>query len=257
LKRILVLIVFLAICASPALSDWAEPEPEFVFARLQCSNREEDSWRIWRDYFPDNPPWHHDYPFADELFVALIHELTGVHVSPKSYKIVRLENPEIFKYPFLYLSEPGFMILNDKEIANLREYLQRGGFIMVDDFRTSGYVSPTEELAVLKHYLKLAVPERELVRLDLSSPIFHSFYDIDTLKMDSPYPIEDRATHTLLGTPEFWGMKDEHGNLQLVANYNNDLGDFWKYLDMGDKPLKDSARATRIGIDYIVYAMTH
>src|SRR3954464_1927799 len=115
-----MLAVLLAVIASPALSDWFEPNPEFVFARLSCTNR--DSWDIWPNYFPDNPPWHHDYPFADELFVGLIHELTGVHVSPKSYKIVRLDSPDVFKYPFLYLSEPGFLTLTDKEIANLGEY---------------------------------------------------------------------------------------------------------------------------------------
>jgi hypothetical protein len=249
------LILFSAICAIPALSDWAEPEPQFVFARLQCTNR--DSWDYWPTYFPNNPPWHHDYPFSDELFIGLVHELTGIHVSPNSYKIVRLDNPEIFKYPFLYLSEPGFLALNDKEIANLGEYIRRGGFIMADDFRTAGYISGTNELEVLKYYLKLAVPERELVRLNVSHPIFHSFFDIDTLNMDSPYPIEDRVTHVLLGKPEFWGMMDGHGNLQLIANFNNDIGDFWKYLDLGDKPLKDSARATRLGINYLVYALSH
>ena len=57
--------------------------------------------------------------------------------------------------------------------------------------------------------------------------------------------------------PQFWGMSDEHGNLQVIANYNNDIGDFWKYLDHGDKPLKDSSQAIRLGINYIVYAMTH
>jgi hypothetical protein len=156
----------------------------------------------------------------------------------------------VFQYPFLYLSEPGFMVLTDKEIANLGEYIRRGGFIMADDFRSAGYLpGEPEELEVLRHYLKKAVPERELVRLDINHPIFHSFYDVDTLNMDPPYDLPHR--------PEFWGMSDEHGNLQLVANYNNDLGDFWKYLDEGDKPLKDSTRSIRIGMNYFIYAMTH
>jgi hypothetical protein len=161
---------------------------------------------------------------------------------------VHLDSPEIFKYPFLYLSEPGFMILNEKEISNLGEYIRRGGFIMADDFRTAAYLHGPEELEVLRYYLKRAVPERELVRLDLRHPIFHSFFDIDTLDMTPPYGDF---------VPQFWGMSDERGRLQLIANYNNDIGDFWKYLDHGDKPLKDSAKATRLGIDYVVYAMSH
>jgi hypothetical protein len=267
LKRFLVLLVLLAITAGLAISDWSEPEPEFVYARVQLSNRG-GWWNIWNDaeHGLDNPPWHHDYPFADELFVGLIHELTGVHVSPKSYKIVKLESDEVFNYPFLYLSEPGFLDLNPKEIANLGEYIRRGGFIVADDFRGAGYISNgagaysnVNELEVLRHYLKLAVPERQLVRLDVTNPIFHSFYDVDTLKMDAPYDIRDYRTprpyQRLL--PEFWGMLDEHGQLQLVANYNNDLGDFWKYLDKGDQPLKESTRSIRIGIDYVIYALTH
>jgi hypothetical protein len=229
------------------MSDWSEPEPEFVFARLQVSNR--DPFRYWPQYFPDNPPWHHDYPFSDELFVGLIHELTGIRVSPKSYKIVPLESDEIFKYPFMYLSEPGFLALNDKEIKNLGEYIRRGGFIMADDFRQAGYLAGgPDEIEVLRRYLKLAVPERELVRLDLSHPIFHSFYDVDTLNMNPPYGNF---------TPQFWGMSDEKGRLQVIANYNNDIGDFWKYLDWGNMPLQDSSRSIRIGIDYVVYALTH
>jgi len=238
--------MFTAALAPPAISDWSEPDPEFVFARLACSNRE--SWMHWPNYWPDNPPWHHDFPSSDEFLVGLLHELTGVRVTPNSYKIVQLSSDEVFKYPFLYLSEPGFLKLNDKEIKNLGEYIRRGGFIMVDDFRTAAYLHGPEELEVLRYYLKRALPERELVQIDLSHPIFHSFFDIHTLKMNPPYGDF---------VPQFWGMSDEHGNLQVIANYNNDIGDFWKYLDHGDKPLKDSSQAIRLGINYIVYAMTH
>jgi hypothetical protein len=247
-KRFVILLALVVVVAGPARSDWAEQHPEFVFARLECTNRE--SWHIWPSYYPDNPPWHHDYPYSDELLVGLLHELTGIQVSPKAYTIVRLDSDEIFKYPFLYLSEPGFMVLTDKEISNLGEYIRRGGFIMADDFRSAAYLHGPEELEVLKYYLKRAVPERQLVQLDITDPIFHSFYDVDTLNMTPPYGEK-------LFTPEFWGMYDEHGRLQVIANYNNDIGDFWKYLDEGQKPLKDSSRSIRMGVNYIVYSMTH
>ena len=238
--------MFFAVLARPAISDWSEFQPEFVFARLACSNR--DSWQYWPNYWPNNPPWHHDFPSSDRFFIGLVHELTGVRVTSDSYKIVQLDSPDVFKYPFLYLSEPGFLALNNKEIANLGEYIRRGGFIMADDFRTAQYLHGPEELEVLRDYLKRAVPERELVRLDLSHPVFHSFFEIDTLDMKAPYGD---------WTPQFWGLSDEHGRLQLIANYNNDIGDFWKYLDEGDKPLKDSTKAVRLGINYLVYAMSH
>jgi hypothetical protein len=246
-KKVLVLLAFLGVLCRPAISDWVEPAPEFVFARLACSNR--NSWMYWPTYYPDNPPWHHDYPSSDEFLIALLHELTGVRVTPTSYKIVHLDSSEVFKYPFLYLSEPGFMVLNDKEIKNLGEYIRRGGFIMADDFRQAGYLAGgPNEIDVLRYYLKRAVPERELVRLDLSHPIFHSYYDIDTLDMKPPYGDF---------VPQFWGMSDDQGRLQVIANYNNDIGDFWKYLDHGDRPLKDSSRSIRLGINYIIYALSH
>jgi hypothetical protein len=251
MKRLTLILVFFAVYALPASSDWVTPgAPEFVFARLAVSDRV--SWQYWPNYYPDNPPWHHDYPSSDEFIIGLLHELTNITVAPTSYKIVRLDSPDVFKYPFVYLSEPGFLSLNDKEIKNLGEYIRRGGFIMADDFRTGAYLRGPEELEVLRHYLKLAVPDRELVKLDISHPIFHSFYDIDTLNMKPPYGADIPSF-----VPQFWGMSDAHGRLQLIANYNNDIGDFWKYLDHGDQPLHDSARAIRLGINYIIYAMTH
>ncbi len=248
MKTRLILCVLLVVLARPAISDWVEPNPEFVLARLKVSNR--DPFLYWPNYFPDNPPWHHDFPDADEYLISLLHELTGVRVTSRSFKVVPLDSAEVFKYPFAYLSEPGFLVLNDKEIANLGEYIRRGGFIMVDDFRGKGFLrGGPEELDVLRYYLKRAVPERELFRLDISHPIFHAFYNVDTLDMKPPYELPS--------PPQFWGMSDDNGNLQLVANYNNDVGDFWKYLDWGDKPLGDSSRAVRLGMNYVIYALTH
>ena len=241
MRKLLAILVFLAALAGPAVPDAPPKGSEFVFARVQFTERE------YRMYWLEEP-WHHDYPFSDTFFLSMLHEATGVHVTPDSYKIVQLASPEIFKYPFLYISEPGFMELTTKEIANLGEYIRRGGFIMADDFRTAGYLRGPEELNILRYYLKRAVPERELVRLDISHPIFNSFYKIDTLKMKPPYGDF---------TPEFWGLSDEHGNLQLIANYNNDLGEFWEWVDKGEMPFHPAVRSVQLGINYLIYAMSH
>ena len=241
IRRLLAILVFLAVLAGRAVPDAPPKDSEFVFARVQFTERE------YRMYWLEEP-WHHDYPFSDTFFLSMLHEATGVHVTPDSYKIVQLASPEIFKYPFLYISEPGFMELTTKEIANLGEYMRRGGFIMADDFRTAGYLRGPEELNILRYYLKRAVPERELVRLDISHPIFNSFYKIDTLKMKPPYGDF---------TPEFWGLSDEHGNLQLIANYNNDLGEFWEWVDKGEMPFHPAVRSVQLGINYLIYAMSH
>jgi hypothetical protein len=250
MKKLIASIVILIALAAPAVSDQPPKDAEFVFARLECPNRIE-YLRFWEEV-----PWHHDYPYSDEFFIGMVRELTSVHVTPAAYQIVKLSSPEIFKYPFIYFSEPGFMVLNDKEIANLGEYIRRGGFIMADDFRTANYLHGPEELEVLRAYLKRALPERELVRLDIKNPIFHTFYDIDTLQMDPPYGRE--PGHETPGfIPQFWGMYDAHGNLQLIANYNNDIGEFWKWVDQGKMPFKPATRSVELGIDYLIYAMTH
>ncbi len=160
-------------------------------------------------------------PIPTKFLLGMLRELTEVHATPTAYKIVQLSSPEIFNYPFIYFSEPGFMVLNDQEVKNLGEYIRRGGFILADDFRTANYLHGPEELEVLRMYLKRALPERELVRLDIRNPIFHTFYDIDTLQMDPPYGGETPGF-----IPQFWGMADERGNIQLIADYNNDIGEF-------------------------------
>src|SRR5204862_4624825 len=178
-KRLSMLVAFLVVLALPAISDWYEPAPEFVFARLACTNR--DSWLYWPQYWPDMPPWKHDFPASDEFFVGILHELTGVRVRPDSYKIVRLDSPEVFQYPFLYLSEPGFMTLNEKEIANLGEYIRRGGFVMADDFRTGARLGGPRALELLRYDFKRAPHGRDLAWRDVSDPTLDTALELDTL----------------------------------------------------------------------------
>jgi hypothetical protein len=245
MRRLLSGFLFLGMLAIPAMSYDSANESEFRFARVQFSQRE------YRPYFLE-APWHHDYPFSEEFLTAMLRELTSIHTAEDSYEIVDLESPEIFNFPFLYFSEPGFLELTDREIGNLGEYIRRGGFIMADDFRTAAYLRGPEELDVLRHYLQLAVPEFKLVRLDIHNSIFHTFYDIDTLDIKPPYGEEIPGF-----VPEFWGLVDDRNRVHLIANYNNDLGEFWEWLDKGDKPFGPSVHSVQLGIDYVMYAMTH
>ena len=234
--------VFLAVLAGSALPDAPHRNSEFVFARVQFTEREfRTHW--WEE------PWHHDYPASDEFLLTMLKELTVVHVQTDAYKIVPLSSPEIFQYPFLYVSEPGFMDLTDQEVANLGKYLRRGGFIMADDFRTASYLGDgIEELAVLRYYLKRAVPEWDLVPLTVTHPIFSSFFKIDTLNMPPPYGSF---------VPQFWGLSDNHGTLRVIANYNNDLGEFWEWVDKGEMPFHFASESTKLAVNYVIYAMTH
>jgi hypothetical protein len=171
--------------------------------------------------------------------------VTGVHTNPMAYQIVGLESPEIFKYPFLYFSEPGFWEITDIEAKNLREYFNRGGFAMFDDFRGRALVN-------LEDQMVRVFPDRRLQRLELPEQVFHTFFDIDSLDMPPPYFNIGES-----GKPSFWGMKDEQGRLILVANADNDFGEFWEDIDKGSEALHPAVQSFQFGVNYLIYAMTH
>jgi hypothetical protein len=241
MKKLLALAALLVVVSLQAVSD-VPPKAgsEFVFARVQFTMD-----RGWI-FQTREQPWHHDYPFSEDLFLTMVSELTGIHTNRESYQIVQMDSPEIFKYPWIYISEPGFFALTDKEIANFREYLNRGGFAVCDDFRG-------RDLEILRAEMRRVLPGQEMFKMDKSHEVFESFYDIPSLAMDPPYYDE----RFLGGKPEFWGLNDDRGRLVMVANQNNDLGEFMEDLDHGEKPLKWSALAIRLMVNYLAYAMTH
>lgn len=251
MNKFLLPLIFTLSLAGPAASyDDVGDYSEFVFARVQ--------FNMTLSALLDNEaPWHHDYPYAEDLYLNLVNEFTGTQTSPDSYQIVQLDSTDIFKFPMLYFSEPGFMDMTRREEENLRNYFDRGGFAMFDDFRGA-------DLTNLGIQMKRLFPDRELFPLSIRHPIFNSFYQIDSLDMIPLYGgfigtegefIVTDARFT--GGPEFWGMEDESGRLILIANQNNDLGEYWEGLDRSTVRFEDAANSVRLGINYLIYAMTH
>jgi hypothetical protein len=232
--------------ASPA--DGPPKESEFVYARVRYHLTEDG-------YYVREVPWHHDYPFSDETFPTVVSEVTNIKTGPTSYQIVDIDSPELFKYPFAYLCEPGYLDLNPKDVVNLREYLERGGFLLVDDFRTAytsqGGGGPKDDIANFRAQMKKVYPDRDFVRLDLSEPIFNTFYKIDSLDMRAPYVFPGQRP------VEFLGLRDPHGNLQMILNNNNDISEFWEWLNKGSMSMHDATTSFHFGINDLMYAMTH
>jgi len=189
------------------------------------------------------PPWMHDYPRAEKNFLKILLEVTSVQTTPDSYLILDLDDPEIMNYPSLYVSEPGYWNITDEEAANLREYLSRGGFVIFDDFRG------IQEWENLTTAMMKVLPERSFQELTLDDPVFHCFYDIETLDMIPPYNVP--------GKPKFYGMFDDKNRLLAVANYNNDIGDYWEWADESFAPVSLSNEAFKFGVNYIIYGLTH
>jgi uncharacterized protein DUF4159 len=187
--------------------------------------------------------WSHNYPSSDQHFAQVISEATNIDVKNLSYRIVELGSPEVFAYPFAVVSEPGEMALTDHEVDNLREYIDRGGFVLMDDF------DGPRDLATLQRALHQAFPDRDLVRMTIDHEIFNVFYRIDALNVVSPYLVD--------GEPTFYGLMNKDGKVGVIACYNNDLENFWDYIDRGEYPLKPSVEAFRLGINFVIYSMSH
>jgi len=201
---------------------------DFVFARWQ---------------YASGNAWSHDYPDAEQHINQIMSEATGVNVDKLSYKIVAIEDEELFKYPFGYISEPGQMRLTEKEIKNFREYVDRGGFVMLDDFDNA------RQWQVMKENMELVFPDRPIVHLKGDHNVLRTFYTIDALYVKSPYDV---------GAPaEFWGISGDDGTLQVIICFNNDIGDYWEWIDRPEYELRPSAEALRLGVNFVLYAMTH
>lgn len=192
----------------------------------------------------NGPPWSHDWPRSEEHFMKIVAEVTRVDVNPSGH-IISFQNDDCFKYPIAYLCEVGYIDLSEDEARRMAEYLLRGGFLIVDDFRGR------RELNHFVRQMKRVFPDRDLEELPRTHPIWTSFFDISDLKIQPP-PIYSRYD-----VPQYFGMTDDTGRLMMVVNYNNDISDYWEWSDDPMMPIDDTNEAYRYGVNYIMYALTH
>lgn len=192
------------------------------------------------------PPWSHDYPRAELNFMKILAQITTLdpYTGPAGGAIVDIGSKELFNYVVSYMCEPGFWTQTDAEAANLRAYLLKGGFIIFDDYRGNDWTN-------FETQMRRVLPEMKIVDLELTHPLFHSFFDILTLDFKQYY---DR------NRPYFRGAyldNDPNKRLLFIANYNNDVGEYWEWSDTGWAPIDLSNEAYKLGVNYIVYGMTH
>ena len=215
--------------------------PEFTFLRLIYSGM---GWR---------GAWNTDYPKADLQFLQAVRKLSDLGFVNSQQQALRITDPELFHYPFVYAVEVGHMRLSEKEVARLREYLLRGGFLVVDDFHGP------YEWENFYGQIKKVFPEYEAVDLSVSHPIFHCYYDINKL-IQIPgiqYLFTGRTWEKRGYRPRYMGIQDEKGRLLVMINHNVDLGDAWEWAEVEAYPREYATLAFQLGINYIIYAMTH
>ncbi|MEX2583017.1 MAG: DUF4159 domain-containing protein [Gemmatimonadota bacterium] len=196
--------------------------------------------------------WSTDAPQADRWIASVIPRLTMIDVSPLE-NYVSLDDPDLGRFPFLYLLEVGGMRLRASEVEGLRDYLLRGGFLMVDDFWG------TYEWRNWEREIARVLPEYEIVEIPLTHEIFSTMYLVDEI-VQVPSVNNARRGVTSEGdgiVPHVRGIFDELGRLMVVINWNTDIGDAWEWAEAPYYPLVYSTYAYEVAANTFMYALTH
>ena len=221
----------------PAPRPSAAP-PEFTFTRIRY----------------DSPPggwgwgstWSHDYPRADHHLSRIVEDITTLAANIDTTNVFTLDDPAIFRHPVIYISEPGFWHMSEAEVRGLRDYALKGWFLIFDDFEAEQWHNFATQLG-------RALPEHRLFEIDVSHPIFHAFFDLK--KLDFPHPL-------VAVTPSYHALfegNDPSGRMMAIVNYNynNDIAEYWEWSDRGYFSVDFTNDAYKLGVNYLIYAMTH
>ncbi len=190
--------------------------------------------------------WNHDYPRAEQHLSQILNELTSLDIVTDGGRILSLDDPDIFRYPVAFMWEPGFWNLTDTEAAAFRAYLLKGGFAVFEDF------DGPQQWAVFDEQIHRVLPEARFVKLDNSHPIFDSFFTIHDI---------DSIVHPMSRIrPSYYGIfedNDPSKRLMVVANFDNDVPEYWEWSGEGLFPFNTSNEAYKLGVNYIIYGLTH
>lgn len=215
---------------------------EFSFARLMYSQGFDGDWQRWRA----------DWPDAEHHFSHGLNRLTRVDVAPDGI-LLRINDESLFDFPWLYVVEVGYWQLSSQEQINLREYLLRGGFLMVDDFHG------IHEWRNFETIMRRVFPDRQIVDLDNGAEAFHVLYDLAKREQIPGIRalMNDRTYEKGGFTPRWRGLLDDEQRVMVAINFNQDIGDAWEHADDARYPANLTAQAYRLGVNYVLYAMTH
>lgn len=235
--------------SSTTLTADDNPQHEFYFTR-----------GIYTDDFgigdENGGSWSIDYPEADRHFTYLLSRLSGVDSAPDE-NAVKLTDPELFELPFIYALEVGAMQLDEAEVKSLRNYLLAGGFLFIDDFWGSW---AWENLI---DQMQLVFPDREITDVPPWHAIFNLVFELGEIKQVPNYRngidyARKGITHEEDGTrPHMRAILDDAGRIMVLINWNTDLGDAWEWADHPDYPAQFTTYAAKLGVNVVVYAMTH
>jgi hypothetical protein len=236
----------------PLPPDYQE-KTEWAFARLMYPGGWNDGYADGRegDWHDGVALWTQDFPPADRNFSLAVRRLTRIHARSVEQCVNLDDGDDVYNWPWLYAVQVGEWGITDQQAKKLRDYLLRGGFFMADDLHG------TVEWGVFEESMKRVFPDRPIVDIPDSDAIFHTVYDLD-----EKWQIVGRdhlaEGHKLDGYVARWrGIYDDKGRIMVAISFNSDIGDSWEWADSGTYPEKYSALGIRVGVNYVVYAMTH
>lgn len=219
----------------------------FTFARVKF--RPSD-WGPGRYEWGLDLKWNHDYPRAESHLMKILRETTTIDPNDEGV-IVGFDEPALFDYPIAYVSEPGFWTLNDREKENARAFLQKGGFMIFDDFFGRHMVN-------LEDRMREILPDARFIEIPNAHAIWDTFF-----RIDEPPRGRGRGGRGMgFGGPNtstYYGIfenNDPTGRLMAIANYNADIGEFWEFSDTGLIPIDLSNEAYKVGVNYMIYGLT-
>ena len=237
--------------------DYRDPA-EWVFARLMYPQHPHArfgrfSYGRWSDWREGGTSWTQDYPRADRHFAAALRRLTRVQVRSVEQPVNFDDGDDAFNYPWINAGEMGDWLLTPAQAKTLREYLLRGGFLMLDDFWG------TEEWNRFMESMARVFPDRPIVEIEDADQIYHVIYDLDEkFQIPGQWALQRGTTYRNDGsTPHWRGIYDDYGRVMVAMSFNSDIGDSWEWADDPNYPEKYSSLGIRIGVNYVVYSMTH
>lgn len=196
--------------------------------------------------------WSRDYPKADRQFLMALKRLTRIQMRPTE-QVVDLDSDEIFNYPWVYAVQVANWRFTDAEAKRLREYLLKGGFLMVDDFH--GTADWERFMAGMRQVL----PNRPIEDLSDNDEIFHVLFDLGVrFQVPGEQYVWTGRTYEKDGyVPKWRAIRDDKGRIIVAICHNMHLGDAWEWADTPEYPERFASLAFRVGMNYIVYGMTH
>jgi hypothetical protein len=227
----------------PPLAD-AKYDGRFTFVRLQFTTGPGGY------YYRSLPAWAHGYAHAEANLLQILQAVSNIDAHVNESKVIAVGDPELCRYPVVYMTEAGYLVMNNDEAAALRAYLQKGGFVIVDDFREDGrYTSGWSNFAGV---MDRVMPGGKFIPLDGKNAIFHSFYDIDA---------PDRFVTAYDGvTPQYYGLfenNDPTKRMLMMVNFMNDVSQYWEFSQTGMFAMDNANEAYKLGVNYIIYGITH